>query len=332
MSCDELKQFFDAYKTWVCKNVELVGEFENLLKLASYFVSGKCPQAQWVSELVYSLGNFVTLVNDCLLRIGKGEPFDNKVDLHRNSGWMKVGLAVLEYVEVFLETFAERFLGKRGKWCIVLILQLLRSVWRVALLICGRWRLVVSPAVKPLPRKSKMDYLKPVSCEVSRLRRSNRCLRKLDGAPPASSRSWKPIYSEPVDSGSSVPNLSSKQLTAELIYVVKPLAHLALLFRCGSASWKPWVGSLAMDCVSLALHRQEASRLRGDEKFELISRAVFLLVYLLRSPMYDRCTKTKILSFLAKASAKSRLLRYVCDPVGNYLPEWQKTYFRVWSS
>ena len=84
---------------------------------------------------------------------------------------------------------------------------------------------------------------------------------------------------------------------------------------------------------SLRLFSQEA-RTAGfirEEKEEICRRRIALLLYLLRSPFYDKCSRMKIYSLLDAISRSVPFAKIIADPIAKYLPHWQNTYFYMWS-
>lgn len=83
---------------------------------------------------------------------------------------------------------------------------------------------------------------------------------------------------------------------------------------------------------SLHLYRTLNSTLGEKERVELSRRTIALLLYLLRSPFYDRYTKERLQKFLMFLSQKVPLAGVVCRPLSQYIPEWQSMYFYMWST
>lgn len=142
--------------------------------------------------------------------------------------------------------------------------------------------------------------------------------------------------------------LTKRQLLGEVLHITRPLAHLALMGASGSTkSWLPYFTSLAMDVSSLYLVRPSLPPIQhggvkqqaiGDhhcfnpnERMELGQRASSLLIYLLRSPFFDVYTKQRALEGLATSAENIPLLGSLLATFVNYIPAWQKDYFRVWS-
>ena len=82
---------------------------------------------------------------------------------------------------------------------------------------------------------------------------------------------------------------------------------------------------------SLKIFSQEP-RLSREEKEELIRRRIGLLLYILRSPFYDNCSRMRIFYMLETISKTVPLARLIAEPIARYLPHWQNTYFYMWSS
>ena len=109
-----------------------------------------------------------------------------------------------------------------------------------------------------------------------------------------------------------------------------PSLPVAAMFSLSQQSWKPWLLSLAMDLASLQLHGG-LLRWRSKEKSEIVRRRVSLLLYLLRTPFYDRHTRALLVRLLGYLAATVPLVRLVINPMLGYLPAWQKTYSYCWS-
>lgn len=65
---------------------------------------------------------------------------------------------------------------------------------------------------------------------------------------------------------------------------------------------------------------------------ELQRRKMMLLLYLLRSPFYDRYTKERLNKLLIVLSQSIPLVGHVLRPLAEYLPHWQGTYLYLWST
>nr|CAD7439306.1 unnamed protein product [Timema bartmani] len=115
-----------------------------------------------------------------------------------------------------------------------------------------------------------------------------------------------------------------RQSASDTLYVVKPLLHLGSMYYCGQKDWKPWLLSLAADLTR--------GNLSQRQRLELSRRTIALLLYLLRSPFFDKYTKHHLLRLLNTLSKHVPLMGLVLTPLAQYLPMWQDTYFYMWST
>lgn len=120
--------------------------------------------------------------------------------------------------------------------------------------------------------------------------------------------------------------------TAEVLYIFKPIIHLTGAGIFGLKSWKSWGLSLLMDLASLRVYYNNRGVLTKNQKVELSRRCVSLLLYLMRSPFYDRFSGNKIESLLNAIANNIPLTKTVCNPLMQYIPFWQGTYFYMWST
>lgn len=189
------------------------------------------------------------------------------------------------------------------------------------------------------------DYYVSQSAFFFKLKRSGRVIRKIEGAPPLHLRTWKPL-----DTGTKRGVLNTPELSnAEILYIAKPLIHLGAIRVFGYKSWKSyslallcdlarWVDSLVVQLKrfnqsfldSIRIYYNNRHLLNKQQKLELSRRCVNLLLYLMRSPFYERATEKRLLSFLTSLGNNIPLLKMICNPLAQYIPQWQDTYFYMW--
>lgn len=73
-------------------------------------------------------------------------------------------------------------------------------------------------------------------------------------------------------------------IAAELLHVARPVMQLVFLKLFGWRSWRAWGGSLAIDVVANAMMKRAENE---AERGEVQRRRLNLLLYLVRSPMFD---------------------------------------------
>lgn len=319
-----LKHVFESYKSWVCSNPNKVTDVETIVTWSSYFIAGKVNNSHLVSELVYSLSKLLSLYNDKLIR----ETYCNGVQYHSLRGEIKTWLTVLHYCEVFIELVVRRKWGTKGKWTVAMVIQLMKCLSALVLLYKYKEMPIQHPPIPALQRAKFIEEKKGNEKEngTFTLRTSGRVIRRVEGAPPIAFRDWEPVkYKDEL-------NIDNKNiLFAETIHIVKPLVHLLIMRTYGTQAWKQWLLPLSLDLISLKLYGKYRKELSYEQKIEISSRKLSLLMYLLRSPMYDNHTKSVIVRILNSMS-KNTITGFISKPILQYLNHWQDLYFYMWAS
>uniref|UniRef100_A0A1A9WBC6 Peroxisomal membrane protein PEX16 n=1 Tax=Glossina brevipalpis TaxID=37001 RepID=A0A1A9WBC6_9MUSC len=349
-----LKQIIKAYENWVASNPETVCDVETTTKWISYFIAGRISNSSVVSELVYTLSNMMVLYNDRIIhssrqlakKIGSVNNVMESDEILNVSGSifcyrLKVMLTTLEYCEVFLEISAKRVFSNRSKWVIITILQMVKAVGRFFILKHSTERIITTPALPTLNRttfmkKGKVNAInggnKSVLNEqnyVYKLKRSGRLVRKVEGAPPLQCRSFK--LNEEIDElrRDQVPKVL---IQAEYIYIAKPLVHLAAIGLFGEKSWKQYMLALLMDLASINIYKKNRHLTTKRQQLILSHRCINLLLYFVRSPVYERYTQSKLENCLTFVANTIPFVKMVTEPLKEYIPHWQNTYYYLWST
>ncbi|XP_053681381.1 peroxisomal membrane protein PEX16 [Anopheles nili] len=335
----EIQNLYERYVKWVSGNPSSLADVELTVKWLSYFVAGKINNSSAVSELVYSLSNLLVFFNDRIIEKAHKNVTEEGSALGRH---LKMLLTTLEYCEVFIELSAHKIWGTRGRWFFIAVIQIVKCIGRLALtLYCRNTKIVHNPPIPVLDRKnvqaanpsentSFRDNLSEDSSGIV-LKRSGRVMRKVNFSPPLTSRTWKPPTignrtNQPVAYGGKFLG------PAEMLYIVKPIVHLASMRRFGIKSWTSYIVALALDSASLQMYYKKREVLSKEQRVELSRRCVAMLLYLLRSPFYDRYTKNKIASVLNGIGNNVPLTGTVTRFILSYIPHWQETYFYMWST
>ncbi|KAJ9601074.1 hypothetical protein L9F63_000809 [Diploptera punctata] len=331
-----LPELYRSYKNWVSQNPQVVGDFESLAKWISYFIAGRINSSHVLSELVFSLSNLLVLYNDHIISSSR------RLRSVGSGDRLKTWLTVVEYSEVFIEISAKRLWGDKGKWIIVVILQLFKCIGRLKLLFHHKENMVQNPPIPPLQRKKIRDENDPQSEEARirfnnasfTLKRSGRIVRSVSAAPPPSCRTWRPLKppNNNVEDDVEDVELDRQSLYAEVMYIIKPVLHLCSMSLHGQKDWKPWLLSLIMDLASIQMYYAQSKQMSRRQQLELSRRTIGLLLYLIRSPFYEHHSRDRLQALLYSMSANLPLVRIICKPIAQYLPQWQDTYFYMWSS
>ncbi|XP_072033914.1 peroxisomal membrane protein PEX16-like [Amphiura filiformis] len=357
------KEAWDWYEKWVRQHPETVSNVERTFRIVSYLLSGAGDDDQVLAELVFSLSNLLVFFNDGILRRASSI-FRTQLSLSQQQ--LMRWLTVIDHVEVFVELAAARMWGEIGRWVVIAIIQLMRSLLRLFLLYRYKAGIQPNPPFPPLNRekvvktqeqensmsspqrgKSQLETKenRPESTnaagdnrpEVTFVgQRSGRIVRTLKSAPDLTQRTWKlPNTQEKDPEDVPVENLLPSELlglplTGECIHISRPLAHLAALLLWGQYSWKPWLLSFTLDVASIKLLDQ-STQYNRQEKAELKKRTFLLLFYLLRSPCFDKYTRTRLLGMMEKFGNTVPGMGFIMKSMMEYLPVWQRIYFYTWS-
>ncbi|KAH8307249.1 hypothetical protein KR044_008432 [Drosophila immigrans] len=339
---DQLKGLVKAYEAWVAKNPDVVGDFETTAKWVSYFVAGRISNSNVLSELVYTLSNILVFYNDRIIDRARGASDNTVIRLQSGLCYrLKVTLTTLEYCEVFIEISARRLFGQTGKWLVIALLQLAKAAGRLFLLKHSTLDIISSPPITALNRRalSKQRQTSATATDEGlpqsehsitfQLKRSGRIIRKVEGAPPIQYRDFK-LHVDNADAAKS--QIPRELLKAEYLYIAKPLVHLAAMGLFGQRSWKQYAIALSFDLYSVHVYRQHRHLMSKQQKLELSRRCVNLMYFLVRSPFYENYSKSRIERVLGFVADHVPIAKVVASPLKDYIPQWQNTYFYLWST
>lgn len=368
---ENLKNILKSYEKWVAANPETVCDVETTTKWISYFIAGRISDSNLVSELVYTLSNILVLYNDRIIDksqpsklISDLQPvnFEASTSAFARSNnkkakyiyRLKVMLTTLEYCEVFIEISARRIFGIKGKWLFVTLVQFAKAAGRFFILKHSTEKIVTTPALPALNRRAIIKKQKNAlkngliiedsserngklntnvfgeSSSTFQLKRSGRVIRKVEGAPPLQYRNFKVAEEQQLENASN--SVSFRLVQAEYLYIAKPLIHLAAMGLFGQKRWKQYIVSLSLDLASIRMYHQHRQQMSKEQKLELSRRCINFLLYLVRSPFYERITQSRLDRMLGFVADNVPLIKMVAGPLREYLPYWQGTYFYLWST
>lgn len=297
-----------------------------------------------LSELIYTLSNLLVLFNDRIIEKSKTAYISNDRSRYK----LKILLTTLEYSEVFIELSAKKLWGERGRWVFITIVQIFKCIGRFILKFYHRELIIQNPSIVALDRKNLDKALAEASATESvpemfdasnssftfKLKRSGRMIRKVEGSPPVYLRSWKPLDPDAVNTPTTSHPIviNTKVTSAEILYILKPIIHLSSAGIFGINSWKSYSVALFIDLASLNMYRKNIGSLTPKQRLELSRRTIQLLLYLMRTPFYEKFTQRKIHSLINAVSSTIPFSSTICQPLLDYIPQWQQTYFYMWST
>lgn len=202
-----------------------------------------------------------------------------QIELPSSGDRLKLWLTVIEYCEVFCELSAKKLWGNRGKWLVIVAIQIFKYVTvylcfsynicmyrrclaRLFLIYHHKETIIQHPPIPPLQRRivqaGTSSQYDPSVSEMAQaqldaisftLRRSGKVVRRIDSSPPIAARNWKGLErSTCFDNEQTIEQaLAGRQLVAETIYILKPVVHLGSLACFGENAWKSYILSLLMD-------------------------------------------------------------------------------------
>lgn len=324
-----IRDTFDVYKKWVMNNPTRATEMETLAKWLSYVVAGKVNKSPIFSELIYSLSNLFTFYNDMLIRQLHDEGNDSK---STTKDRLKLCLTIIHYCEVFVEITSRNKWGNSGKWNSVTAIQIVRCV--LNLILIHRYE-EIPLQQPPIPILQRSRLTEDVSSQEFNqegfvLKRSGRVIRRVEAALPIPLRDWKPINVTIQKETHAQHESKDRKRFAETLHAIKPLAHLGSIAYFGAETWKQWLVYLFFDMYSLHLYKNEMNSLSYGQRLEINRRKLGLVLYILRTPMYQKHTSPVIHKILNGMANKIPLCGLICKPILQHLPGWQDTYFYMW--
>ncbi|KAG8035126.1 hypothetical protein G9C98_001616 [Cotesia typhae] len=334
-SLPKKSSYWNTYKQWISSNPHSIADIEKTIQFLSYFTAGRFSESSMASEFIYSLPNLLILLNDRLIYSIKYQ----NLQLPQFKSQIKIWLSTLEYTEALFEVTAKKLWGDYGKWVIIFIIQSVKALLRLFLVHRNKERIIQVPAISPLnhDKLNKVLRNEHIPKEGYQLRRTGLVVRSVHYPGPLETGQWSkltPLHGEEYRIQSPNPESIKNLSLSETLYILKPLIHLTSLMVKGNKNWLPWATALTLDAFNLFTISKESANVQytKEEKQEIIRRKMNVVLYLLRSPFYEKCSKDKINSLLNKMSRNIPLARFIADPVAKYLPHWQESYFYMWSS
>jgi len=120
-------------------------------------------------------------------------------------------------------------------------------------------------------------------------------------------------------------NKKKYETLAELLYILRPIAYVLSIIRFGEKSWKGFLLSLGIDIISIAHYLRKVPQLSDVQQDEISRRFLSLMMYFLRSPLFDVAT-IKLFTVSTSGDNQSYKDKFF-DCIREYLTVYQEKYF-----
>eukprot|EP01097_Dermamoeba_algensis_P010221 TRINITY_DN745_c0_g7_i1.p1 TRINITY_DN745_c0_g7~~TRINITY_DN745_c0_g7_i1.p1 ORF type:complete len:322 (-),score=34.76 TRINITY_DN745_c0_g7_i1:159-1124(-) len=303
------------YEGIVLKNMDSVGYFESSLRAILFFLIGRHRESELSTELAYSTIGLVSLYHDWILLKhfqSRFQEFTNqkngkfcqlRVGLPLANTSYALSISAIKQVELTLEIFAKHRLGERAQHYAVVMIEAMKALLRLILFFKNHQTLLVHQTIPPRetypPPQTFIDEKDKSQANSPTLLREREALLKL-------------MVTNKLQPTPLPPN----KILGELLYILRPLIYVTLMFRYSRKSWSPWLVSLICDMTSRTL-LSDNIKLNEVEQGEISRRASLLAFYLLRSPLYETLTQSSFAQSFSFVHSVP-LLGAVCEYVHTY--------------
>ncbi|PVU92668.1 hypothetical protein BB561_003683 [Smittium simulii] len=312
------------YESFLIKNAPAINSIENGLKTLTFILPGRFEEAEIASETIYSILNFLGLYHDYILSKAakNNQLFDTAGQLinvptseklkyfkyfsknHKVYHSLAILLTSTLFVEKLVEMIVEKKLGIKKKWQAITLLEVVKMV--TGSVIPDR---LMDPSILANP---PIDYVETINSGTWKGKRSNieyQDIQFIYNSPDKSS-SIKTFLESKVKKPDDVASahdmirpFSSFGSVGEIAFIIRPLIYVLLIKKLGRKSWTPWAISLIVELTSQKLVSLDylANAVSSENGFKNIfswnrpleneeksRRSSLFLLYLLRSPMFDR--------------------------------------------
>jgi peroxin-16 len=273
-------------KKWVLDNTETLGSIEGMLRTVLFLMPGRFRDSEVILELLYSSVGLLSLSHDIIvlehLQKERANPLLLDLPLpppssHSTLKW----LSFFRNSELLFEMVSKQVFGNKAKWRTIIAIEVVKTALKLDLLWEMGGRMILHQIVPQY--RDHPAFKKYVDGEGAPRRQTLREMRKV------SANKWNQFKSTVKRGDNSMGQ--ETWILSELLFILRPIIYLMLIFRWGHKSWKAWIICLVLDLLSLRRYMQNSHRLTEPQQEEVQRRTPLLLLYLLRSPMFDFISK-----------------------------------------
>jgi len=331
----KLSWLAEQYEKVVVKYADSIPQIESVARTLLFLLPGRWRDSEVKTEAIYAAINLVSLFNYVI--ISKAKLGTNKGNIFNSK--YSIFLLVLQYTEVLIEILAKQKTSSYTKWTIIFIIEYLKAIFKFMQLskqqgpILVQQEIITNEPSKETDEltnkfnKKMADWKKPDTLSWDPKngkwvgKRTGKVFRTLASLEENSTNN--PEYINKIKQIQSKASL--RRFIGETLHISRPVIYLLFLFGYGRKSWKPWIISLLIDLASRYL-TGKVDNLNAEEKEEINRRNVLWLLYLIRSPFYEKYTRPPILK-LCKIFESVPLLGGLFMNLTDLLAAFQSHYF-----
>ncbi|GAM19713.1 hypothetical protein SAMD00019534_028880, partial [Acytostelium subglobosum LB1] len=315
------------------------GDQLSLLKNLLVFIPGRFGDSELMLEAIYSATNlFQTYIDyassKMMLSHNQSTTSQNETVPPPYYLHLLKWIVVIQNLELCIEVLASSTGDKRRtKWPAIITIEALKALLRIKLLFKTNGNMLIhhsfhvpSQDIQALGSKSKSNIINRRNPYEGRRQTLQDQLQSEENNNDAHDNSTLIPLLPPVS-----PRDYNNKVIGELLYILRPLIYAVLRWNCGKKSWRPWVVSLLMEYVSLAVIEYatitKQATMSQLEMIEVKRRRNQFIYYVLRSPFYDRFISDGIVFRILNFFKKIPLIKILVNVFLNYINVFRTRYF-----
>lgn len=196
----------------------------------------------------------------------------------------KYTLVAIQNIQVLLEMIG-RLHGQKSRWVVVLILEVLKAV--------SRLKILTSNSGEPLKLATKED----IPIKGNQIFSETIELYRKTGRGVSGNRHGR-FTTQYSNNNKKDMVISLRSVLAELVHIFRPVLYVVMIMKKGHSSWVSFLTSLLLDVTSFFLHSFKLA-LPKRVKDEIDRRAMFMVLYLFRSPLFEKIVQKPLIKLLS---------------------------------
>ncbi|ETL91711.1 hypothetical protein L917_09784 [Phytophthora nicotianae] len=248
-----------SYEAWVGSHAGLARNVETTMYVAPQLVPKRLVEPEVATQFGYSLVGLLHLYHDYVLWKKDNKETEPPTNCHKLTRLLRVPLSLISHVQVLAEVVARRVGGDVGKWRLIVWVEIVKSVLRLALLAQRRRAMLLRggkyKGVESAPRPSAFARFKKTKQPGARTGKTFGKATVSEPEPPAGKSDDEPNKISFEDATIEVADGSREDLlvAGEVCHILRPVVYAVLRRRRPATSWTPVILSLLVELSGLAL-------------------------------------------------------------------------------